>query len=139
VAKKLVLPRVHVMVMCDEIVAHEAEENVLDLIGVRTELRAPSFPYTHERIVVYVQVTGHQGRVLLQIRIEETPTENVIMATPLQECEFDDRLAFTEMAFTLDACVFPRPGLYYVQVHDEGKLIGERAFRVLETAESDNG
>ena len=33
---KLVLPRVHVMVLCDGIEASQTEEDVFDLRGVRT-------------------------------------------------------------------------------------------------------
>jgi hypothetical protein len=138
-ATQLVLPRVHVMVMSDAITTSEGEENVFDLIGIRSELRAPVFPYLHPQMIVYLQVTGHQGRVLLQIRIEESATDNLVLATPLQECEFQDPLSFSQVAFSLDACVYPRPGLYYVQVYHEGKLIGERSFRLLDSTEFSDG
>jgi hypothetical protein len=44
-AAKAVLPRVHAMVVCDEIESGD-EEDVYNLIGVRTSIQATSFPYT---------------------------------------------------------------------------------------------
>jgi hypothetical protein len=58
---------------------------------------------------------------------------------PLREVEFQDPLVFAPAAFTLGACVYPRPGLYYIQVYHESKVIGERPFRLLENRELDNG
>ena len=50
---KLVLPRVHVMVLCDEIEATPTEEDVFDLKGVRTSIAAPAFAHVHPQLCVY--------------------------------------------------------------------------------------
>ncbi len=51
---KSVLPRVQVMVLCDEIEPSADEEEVFDLHGVRTFSSAPSFPSLHPQLCVYL-------------------------------------------------------------------------------------
>jgi hypothetical protein len=50
-AKKLVLPRVHAMVLCDDF-DWSSEEEVFQLFGVRSKLKVGVFPYTHAQLVV---------------------------------------------------------------------------------------
>ena len=61
-AKKLVLPRVHAMVLCDDFDQSTDEDGVFHLHGVRSRIEADAFPYTHSQLCVYLQLTGHRGR-----------------------------------------------------------------------------
>ncbi len=118
-AGKLVLPRVHVFVLCDEIVAKVGEDRVFDLKGVRSEVRAAAFPHTHPQLCVYVQVTGHEGTASLHIEIEQAATDSAILSTPIQEVELRDPVTIEHVGFWIPACEFPAAGLYYVQVYFE--------------------
>jgi Family of unknown function (DUF6941) len=57
-ARKLILPRVHAMVLCDSIKRAPDEEGVHNLVGVRTRILAEELPYTHPQLGIYLQVTG---------------------------------------------------------------------------------
>lgn len=123
---KLVLPRVHVMVLCDEIEPSEAEADVFDLRGVRTDIVAPSFPYTHPQLCVYLQMTGHEGVVTGRAVVNQVETDDDIASTVEDVVQFHGPLAFVHVPWKVLDCSFPQPGLYYVQVLFDGKLIGER-------------
>jgi hypothetical protein len=125
-AKKLVLPRVHVMVLCDAIEPGTDDENVLNLLGVRTQIVADGFPYAHEDINVYLQMTGHAGRSECRIAIADADSDEEIATTEAQEITLNGPLVVVPFRFTLEDCVFPAPGLYYVQAYCDRKLLCER-------------
>src|SRR5437868_3006546 len=80
-AEGLVLPRIHVMVLCDEVEQRPDDENAYNLLGVRTELYAPAFPYAHPQVLVYLQLTGHEGRSTCRVEVLRAATDHVIHET----------------------------------------------------------
>jgi hypothetical protein len=50
-----------------------------------------------------------------------------VLTTPEQAVHFRGPLAFLPVCWWLRNSWFPEPGLYYVQVSFDGKLLGERA------------
>src|SRR5450755_2876103 len=79
---KAVLPRVHVMVRCDEIEPSSVEEDVFDLQGVRTHIIAPAFPYIHPLLCVYLQMTGHAGTVSGHAAVSDPEADAEIYVSP---------------------------------------------------------
>ena len=123
----VVLPRVHVMVLCDEIEPSSVEEDVFDLHGVRTHITARSFPYTHPQLTVYLQMTGHDGTATGWAVVADPATDTEISVTQEEEITFHGPLSFVTVRWQILDCSFPEPGLYYVQAYFGGKQIGERA------------
>lgn len=126
------LPRVQAMVLCDEIEESDEEDAVFHLTNVRSVIAASSFPYVHSQLCVFVQMSGHRGAALCHVEIDRLETDDVIYDTEPQTIEFEDPANVVPDFFRLHNCVFPAPGLYYVQIHFEGKLIGERSLHVRE-------
>jgi len=124
---KLVLPRVHVMVLCDEIEPSADEEEVFDLRGVRTHITAASFPYTHPQLSVYLQVTGHEGTASGRAVVSDPDTEAELYVSQADPIAFSGPLTFIHVPWQVLDCTFPQPGVYYVQVFFDGKLVNERA------------
>src|SRR5260370_42619944 len=56
---KRILPRVHVLVLCDDLEDRFEDVAAFNLTGVRTHSVAPAFPYRHPQLDVYLQVTAH--------------------------------------------------------------------------------
>lgn len=132
-----VFPRVHVLVVCDEI--EEIEEGVFTLTGVRTEIRAGHFPYTHRQLCVYLQVTGHEGESLCRICVNDSADDATIFSTDEQVVVFQGPLRVLGVTFWVADCVFPTAGVYYVQVYFGGKLCGERLLILSQTEARGNG
>ena len=121
----MVLPRVQAMVLCDGVEESEYEAAVYDLTGVRTVIESP-FPAVVSQLCVFAQMSGHQGESYCHIEIEHIDANEVIFATVPQPISFETPTAAVAVVFPLANCVFPVPGLYYVQVYNEAKMIGER-------------
>jgi hypothetical protein len=130
-AKKLVLPRVHVMVLCDDFEPSADEEWVFHLYGVRSRIEVDAFPYSHPQVCVYLQVTGHQGRTNCEVRLINPETDEEILAAPAQLIELMDPLEVVPVIFLLEDCEFPAPGLYYAQAYCDQKLVCERSLLIV--------
>ena len=105
---KMVLPRVHVMVLCDEI--EPAEADVFDLRGVRTYLVAPSFPYTHAQLCVYLQVTGHEGMASGRVVAIRAETDDEVDSNAEEEVLLQGPLTFIQLPWRVVDCTFPTAG-----------------------------
>jgi hypothetical protein len=124
---KVVLPRLHVIILCDEIEPSPSGDEVFDLRGVRTSLSAPAFPYIHPQLCVYLQATGHEGTARCSLAVVDSGTDLPVLTTPEQTAHFRGPLSFLPVCWWLRDCWFPEPGVYYIQVSFDGKLLGERA------------
>jgi hypothetical protein len=134
-----VFARVHVLVLCEEVEERHGEEAVYDLRGVRTYVRARAFPYTHPRLSVYLQVTGHQGPASGRVVVLREATEEEITHTPIDEFELLGPLAVIHLYVRITDCEFPAAGLYWVQVVLNDKLVAERRFFASESPGDTNG
>src|SRR5438128_9221243 len=123
-AKKLVLPRLHVMVLCDDIQPSLVEDEVYDLIGVRTSIVVAVFPYSHPLLGVYLQLTGHPGSTRCRVIIVNAEIDEAVLSAEPQRVVFTGPLDFVPAIFRLEDCDFAGPGLYYVQVYCDQKLVG---------------
>ena len=121
----LVLPRVQAMVLCDDAEESEHENGVYDLTGVRSVIEAP-FPAVISRFCVFLNMSGHHGEASCHMEIEHAETGEVISETKAQTISFAEPTSVVPVVFQLRNCVFPVPGIYYVQAFHETKLIGER-------------
>jgi hypothetical protein len=130
----LVLPRVQAMVLCDGIKESAQEYGVFHLQGVRSDIQVRSFPYTHSRLGVFLQMSGHKGTASCHVEINHAATDDVVFRTTPHVVEFEEPMVIVPVVFRLRNCSFPTPGVYYVQMFGEAKLIGERPLHVAEEA-----
>jgi hypothetical protein len=128
----MLLPRVQAMLLCDEIDESSEEDAVFQLTNVRTAIEPGAFPYVHSQLCVFLQMSGHKGMASFHIEIDRVETDDVTYDTEAQVIRFEDPALVVPDFFRLHNCVFPAPGLYYVQIYADGKLIGERPLQIRE-------
>jgi hypothetical protein len=134
-----VFARVHVLILCDAIERHPEEEDVFDLRGVRTQVRARSFPYTHPQLDVYLQITGHEGTASGRVVAASEATEEEVVYRPIDEIPLLGPPKIVHVRLRISNCEFPAPGVYWFQVTLNEKLVAERRFHVLEFPGDSNG
>jgi hypothetical protein len=134
-----VFARVHVLVLCDAIAEHPDEQGVFDLRGVRTQLRARSFPHTHPQLYVYLQLTGHEGTVSGHVAARSEATEEEVVYRPIDALQLVGPLTVVHVWLRIRNCIFPGPGVYWFQVVLNEKLVAERRFVVSEIPGGTNG
>ena len=71
-------------------------------------------------------------RVCPDERIRQESTDEVVFQTKPKSISFADPTLVVPVVFRLRNCVFPASGLYYVEILNENKLIGERRLLVVE-------
>src|SRR5439155_5235130 len=111
-----VFARVHVLILCDEIEELPGGEDVFDLSGIRTQVRAASFPYVHPQLCIYLQITGHQGTASGRVVLVNEATEEIIIHVPIEEFELFGPLEVVPVWLRIRDCEFPEPGVYWFQV-----------------------
>ncbi len=135
---KVVLPRVHVMLLCDEIVPVADEEGVYNLLGARTHIVAPAFPYVHPQLIVYLQVTGHEGTVSGVMEVVHARTDESLFQQLTPTIPLHGPLEVVPVWVVMEDCEFPEAGIYYCQIYFDGKLLCERLLNLIE-GQASNG
>jgi hypothetical protein len=138
-ADSSVFVRVHALILCDDVEEIPGEEAVFDLHGVRTSVRAQAFPYTHPRLSVYLQVTGHQNTASGRVVILRAATEEEVASLSIDEFQLLGPLTVIHLQVEITDCEFPAPGVYWFQVFLNEKLVAERRFLVSQTPGDTNG
>jgi hypothetical protein len=108
-ADAALFPRVHVMVICDEIEQTSGDPDTFNLQGVRSEIKVPGFPYTHPQLSVYMQVSGRQGRVRCHVEVIEAVTDTVLFTTDEQEIALTGPLTLMPIQWLIADCEFLAP------------------------------
>jgi hypothetical protein len=129
---KLVLPRAQAMVLCDEVEESDEEEGTHHLTGVRSKIQVPSFPSTRRRLCVFLQMSGHEGDAICRLEVHRLATDERIYRTSPRPISFQDPVLVVPVIYRLRNCEFPAPGVYYVQIFHENKMIGERPLHLVE-------
>jgi hypothetical protein len=126
-----VFARVHVLVLCDEVERLPGPEVVYDLRRVRTGIRASSFPYAHPQLCAYLQLSGHEETATGRIAVVNEATDEEVAFASIDEVQLWGPLVVVHYWLRIQHCVFPAPGLYWIQVLLNQKLVAERRFHVL--------
>lgn len=134
-----VFARVHVLVICDEVEELPGGENLFTLSGVRTQIRAPSFPYVHPQLCIYLQITGHEGIATGHIVVVNEATDEEIVQVPIAAFQLSGPLEIIPIWLRIRDCEFPEPGVYWFQMFLNEKLVRERRFHVLASPGDSNG
>ena len=117
-------PVVRSMVVCDGVVRQPGTGNKLDIRGVLHTIKATpggAFPYTYPELCVYLVLTGGAGVGRVKIVVVEADSEAELFGTPEHTMSHPaDRHHVGGVTFRVQDCIFPRPGLYWVEFrHDD--------------------
>jgi hypothetical protein len=134
-----ILPRVHVMVLCDEVEAADDEDDVFTLWGVRSTIQTAAFPYIHPQLCIYLQVTGHPGVATLRAAAVLGRSDEAVFKFEERDVEFFGPLAVVPVYWGITDCGFPEAGVYYMQIYHGDKLLCERQLHLYEYEEPDHG
>ncbi len=136
---KRILPRVHVLVLCDDLEDRFEDVAAFNLTGVRTHIVAPAFPYRHPQLYVYLQVTAHPRMARCRGVLLRAETDEELFISPETMVPLSGPLDFYHVHFLFPDCEFPGARVYYVQVYFDGVICAERALILLEPEAGGNG
>lgn len=126
-------PVVRHMLLCEDVEpAVEAPHklNIFGLVGTLRPAEGEVYPLKHPQLTVLLLLTGGRGTGQGQVVAIEADTEDVVWKSPLRTMKFgQDPLALTGALFRILDCVFPRPGLYWIQFWYDGQPLAEEALQ----------
>jgi hypothetical protein len=123
-------PVVRQMILCDETRPDPANPRKIQLLGLTGTIRAKppgTFPVTHPELCVYIVLTGGVGTGAVRVVIVEADTDRELLGSePFPVSHPADRHHVTGIAIRMRDCVFPRPGLYWVEFRHDGDPIARQ-------------
>lgn len=125
------LPFLSAMLIADLAIREEGTGKA-SLIGIFENVNAQSFPYRHNSLVVYAKMTDAEGPydfTLELIRLEEATK----IAEATVSAKAPDRMGVGELVLSLTNLVLPAPGLYEFRLLANGRHVGSKTFRVIQS------
>ena len=93
--------------------------------GHLQRIRPAAYPHVQKIFVVFAQLISGLGEVPFFIDIRFAATDEAIYTTDPHELVFPRRNCIVQMADTITGCEFPRPGIYLVELHCNGKWVAD--------------
>ena len=121
-------PAALAMVICDMVLRDESTHNV-SLVGLFNAITTPRLPAIHNRMHVFVSLTGMHGKhdFVLQCK---APDEGIVFEVK-GEVAMEDPLAVADLNLQLRGIVFQVAGNYVFELYCGGDLLIMRRFSVI--------
>jgi hypothetical protein len=123
-------PVVRHMLLCDDVQRDPVNPNKVNVIGLVSTIQGvsePPFPLLHPELCVYLQVTGGRGEGDAQIVVQHADSDQVVFSSPAHRLVFSTNpLSILGIIFRIQSCVFPGPGLYWVQFWYNQKRLAQQ-------------
>src|SRR5437764_635071 len=125
------------MVLCD-VVRQKADRPSCHILEcIMTNIRSlehPPFPLVQRPFCVYVQLTGARVPGTCQVRVVnvDAEPEEEVFSGKVRPVDFSSLspLDVSAVSITIDACRFPRAGMYSVQFWYNGVVLESRPLRL---------
>jgi hypothetical protein len=124
------VPNVLAMILADAVL-RDLGTNKNFIQGTFHVLAAPSFPWTHPSMVVYLVLTDGHGAIPLKLRLVDVDESSPAIFEVETTVNFPDPLLVLELVFPRSNIVFPEPGEYRVQLFGAGEPLLERRLNVV--------
>lgn len=119
--------------ICDDVRPDLARQQI-NLSGLFSVVRVPAgspFPYTLPRMSVFAQMEDGAGDADLQVAVVGAATGQVVFHSAAHRVRFPGRLSVVSVNIRLTDCPFPAAGEYWVELHCDGEVVGDRVLHVL--------
>ena len=126
-----VIPVAKAVFLCDDILSDPARGKP-HLIGLLNAIRAPSFPYSLDRLRVFAKLVGGFGEVKCRVVIHHARSELVVYQSADQVLRFADRRMTIYANFRLQNLTWPAPGEYLVELYCNGQFVDDATVELLE-------
>ena len=119
-------PIVRTLIACEEIRPDEEDPKRISLLRITNAIRATAYPAIRDRFAVFAVVSNGRGAGDIWIEIREADADKVIYASARQRVIFPPNpLALSGLSYRVRSLVFPRPGLYWIQLWYDGSVIAD--------------
>lgn len=105
--------------------------------GTFDAVRPPGgvYPYRPRQICVFAQLVGAVRETPVHVEIANARTRSLVYAFPPQQVRFPGRRTIMNACFRIHHCVFPKAGVYIVELYANGIFLEDRVLHLLAPAE----
>ena len=121
-------PQVLSMIVCDSVIKDQFTGK-LTLVGLFTNVWAPSFPAVHSQLAVHVEMTNGHGDYECRLGLSRADT-GVDIGSIQGPVTLADPLAVGALTLRLTNLVFPKAGEYRFELYIDGTLLTQRRIMV---------
>ena len=125
------------MVICD-MIWRDPATGKRTLLGCFSAIHASEFPAIHPMVSVHTAITNGHGKVLVELRLVDASTDELIWGSEPSELELSDPRMVGECDFIIGGITFPLPGEYRFQLFVGSELIMERRLVAMQLPEQKN-
>jgi len=123
-------PEVLALVLADHVHQDDATDKLF-ILGTRTAIRAPSFPWNHPVLSVHAVLVDGRGEVSLRFRLVDADEDREVIAEEVVLVTFPDPVTEVEVVVFLDDLLFPEQGEYRLQLFSGEQFLRERRLVVV--------
>jgi|GEM_PF-832258 hypothetical protein len=113
-------PTVRYLILCDDVETdpdHPRRVNLYGLMSAIHSLEQPPYPLFVREFCVFIQLTECRGPAEVRIEIHHADSSDVLVRTRTRTVALPtDPLEVAGVKFRIQDCLFPEPGLYWVQL-----------------------
>ena len=124
-----VAPVVRRMLLCEDVRIYPDNSRKVDVFGLLSTIRTVSegaFPLRASQLCVYLELAGGRGAGEARIFVVEADSDNIAFTSAPHQIAFGtDPLAVSGLVFRIKECIFPRAGLYWVQIRFDDKALAQ--------------
>jgi hypothetical protein len=124
-------PIVRYLIVCEDVEMDPDNARRISIIGLLSTIRSlqqPPFPLLYREFRVFLQVTECRGPAEGRVEIRQADTDHVVFHTQTRTIPFgNDPLELVGLRFLVQDCVFPEPGLYWVQFWYNEQMIAQQS------------
>ena len=125
-----VAPVAKAIYLCDEHVGYG--DGKVDLYGLFNAIRpASEYPYVNGRFCVFTQLVSGLGVVSYFVDIRDAATLELVWTSIVRTLTFPARSTVLYVVQAVEACCFPRSGLYLVEVYCNNAWVCDTQFSLL--------
>lgn len=99
-------------------------------MGIFNAIRPVHYPHLQKQLVIFAQLLGGLGQVPFYFDVRYAADGTLIHSTTAKLLHFADRDTIVQMVYT-GACVFPKPGIYLVELVCNGQWVADTTLKLL--------
>jgi len=124
-----IIPFVKALYLCDGHLGFANQKT--DLIGIFNAIRAPAYPHCQRHFAIFAQLIGGLGQVPFYFDVTFRQTGQLVYTTNTHIVIFPRREKLVQLAYTMLSCMFPRPGVYLVELFCDGQWVADTPLDLL--------
>jgi hypothetical protein len=125
-----VQPVVRYLIICEDVQNDPENPNRINLIGLISSIRSlekSPFPILYKELCVFLQLTECRGPAEGHIEIQYADSGQALFRTRTRTIPLsNDPLEVVGVTFRIRNCLFPEPGLYWIQFWYNEQMVAQQ-------------